>query len=186
MSAAGLCACCFPQPPAFDGCIAAYIYRYPIDLMIKKIKYQARLDLIQPLSETLIDRVRLECVELPECLVPVPLHQTRFRQRGFNQAQEIVRALVKKLALPIASGRLKRHKATTQQYDLSPAQRKINVYGAFSVVKSMSCKRIALVDDVVTTGATAAELASLLKHNGAEHVQIWSLAQAPPGRQAAT
>ena len=148
--------------------------------MIKKLKYQARLDVIRSLSQLLLERIRLERIEPPECLVPVPLHPTRLRKRGFNQAREIARALVKNLPLPVDDRLLRRHKATAQQYDLSPSQRRMNVKDAFSTSKSMSYKRVALVDDVVTTGATASELACLLKRHGVQHVQVWSLARAAP------
>lgn len=177
---ASACPRCQSRALIFDDCVAACAYRYPVDLMIKKIKYQGRLDLILPLADLLAERIASTNMAMPECLLPVPLHAARFRQRGFNQAREIARALARHLPAPVAQGRARRHRATAPQYVLSPAQRRVNVRGAFSISKSMIYKKIALIDDVVTTGATVGELARLLKRNGVEHVQVWSLAQAVP------
>lgn len=179
---ASACPRCLSRALAFDDCVAACAYRYPVDLMIKKIKYQGRLDLIPPLADLLAERIDFTNMAMPECLLPVPLHAARFRQRGFNQAGEIARALARRLPAPVAQGRARRHRATAQQHALSPAQRRVNVRGAFSISKSISYNRIALIDDVVTTGATVGELARLLKRNGVEQVQVWSLAQAVPSR----
>ena len=99
-------------PQAFDSCIAGKIYRYPVDLMIKRLKYQARLDTVHSLSRCLIERIRRECSEPPECLVPTPLHSSRQRSRGFNQAREIARNLAHHLSLPVDDHLVRRHKAT--------------------------------------------------------------------------
>lgn len=156
------------------------MYRYPVDRMIKKLKYQARLDTVHCLSRPLIERIALEGVDLPDCLVPVPLHSSRRRSRGFNQAGEIARALARRLHLPVDDRLAQRHKATRQQFELRPEQRISNVDGAFSLTKSISYDRIAIVDDILTTGATANELARLLKRHGADCVQVWCLARAAP------
>ena len=178
----GACVRCFPRPPAFDSCIAGKIYRYPVDLMIKRLKYQARLDTVRSLSRCLIERIRLDCSEPPECLVPTPLHSSRQRSRGFNQAREIARTLAHHLSLPVDDHLVRRHKATAQQYDLRPEQRIKNVNNSFSLTKTNSYNKIAIVDDVLTTGATANELALLLKRHGSEQVQVWCLARAAPFR----
>ena len=179
---ASACPRCQSRALVFDDCVAACAYRYPVDLMIKKIKYQGRLDLILPLADLLIERIDSTNMAMPECLLPVPLHAARFRQRGFNQAGEIARALARRLPAPVARSLAQRRRATEQQHALSPAQRRGNVRGAFSISKSIGYSNIALIDDVVTTGATVGELARLLKRNGVEQVQVWSLAQAVPNR----
>ena len=176
----GTCVHCFVRAPAFDSCLAGNIYRYPVDLMIKRLKYRARLETARTLSRSLIERIRHECSEPPECLVPVPLHSSRLRSRGFNQAREIARVLAHSLSLPVDDRLVCRHKATAQQYDLRPEQRENNVKSAFSLNKTNVYNRIAIVDDVLTTGATANELARLLKRNGSEQVQVWCLARAAP------
>ena len=174
------CSRCFPRPPEFDSCIAGCSYRYPVDRMIKKLKYQARLDTVRCLSRPLVRRIGLEGADLPDCLVPMPLHDSRLRSRGFNQAREIARVLAQQLLLPIDDCLVQRDRATGEQYALRPEQRARNVKGAFSLLKSNSYYNIAIVDDVLTTGATANELARLLKRHGAERIQVWCLARAAP------
>ena len=150
--------------------------------MIKRLKYQARLDTVRSLSRSLIERIGLECSEPPECLVPTPLHSSRQRSRGFNQAREIARVLAHHLSLPVDDNLVRRDKATAHQYDLRPEQRVKNVMSAFSINKTNSYNNIAIVDDVLTTGATAHELALLLKRHGCDRVQVWCLARAAPLR----
>ena len=177
---AAVCRRCFVSPPAFDGCSAGCVYAYPVDRMVKKLKYQARLDLVRPLCRPLIDRIGLEGAALPDCLVPTPLHGARLRSRGFNQAAEIACVLAQELSLPIDERLVGRHKNTVQQYSLSPELRSKNVKDAFILMKSTGYRRFAVVDDVLTSGATAHELALVLKRNGAEHVQVWCAAHAAP------
>lgn len=177
------CVRCFPRPPAFDSCLSGCAYRYPVDQMIKRLKYQARLDLAHALSRPLLETVERNMAVFPDCLVPTPMHDTRLRRRGFNQAREIARVLSRRLSLPVDDALLRRHKVTAYQYELRPEQRKKNVMGAFSLIKSIRYENIAVVDDILTTGATADELARLLKRNGAQHVQVWCLARAAPARR---
>ena len=177
---AAVCSRCFVPTPAFDGCIAGCMYAYPVNQVIKKLKYQARLDLVRPLCLPLIKRIGYEGVALPDCLVPTPLHGSRLRARGFNQAGEIAGVLAQNLSLPVDGRLVRRQKNTLQQYNLSPEQRSTNVRGAFTLLKSIGYERVAIVDDVLTSGATANELALLLKRNGVAHVQVWCAAQAAP------
>ena len=176
----GICARCFPRAPAFDSCLSGFMYRYPVDQMIKKLKYQARLDLVHALCRPLLEIAGREMSVVPDCLLPTPLHRARQRSRGFNQAREIARVLSLCLSLPVDDQLVRRHKPTAQQFELRPGQRKKNVDGAFSLVKTMAYKNIAIVDDILTTGATADELSRLLKRSGAYHVQVWCLARAAP------
>lgn len=178
LDGAAVCGRCFVLPPAFDGCITGCSYAYPVNQMIKKLKYQARLDLVYPLCLPLIERLELDCSVRPDCLIPVPLHDSRLRSRGFNQAREIARVLEQNLCLPLDNHLVRRHKDTLQQYNLPPEQRSKNVKGAFSLIKTNSYDKIAIVDDVLTSGSTANELARALKRNGAGHVQVWCLAHA--------
>ena len=178
---AAVCIRCLAHPPAFDACIAACNYRYPVDQMIRKLKYQARLDLARALSRPLIERLETAGHAPPDCLVPIPLHRARQRRRGFNQAREIALMLARKLSVPVDDRLVRRHKPTAQQFDLRPEQRARNVKDAFSLMEAKSYRNIAIIDDVVTTGATANELTRLLKRNGTEHVQVWCLARAVVG-----
>ena len=174
------CARCFPRPPAFDSCLSGCMYRYPVDQMIRRLKYLARLDLAHALSRPLLETLDRDMEVVPDCLVPTPMHGKRLRKRGYNQAREIASVLSQRLSLPVDDQLLRRHKLTAYQYELRPEQRKKNVGGAFSLMKTIRYKNIAIVDDILTTGATADELARLLKHHGAQHVQVWCLARAAP------
>ena len=175
-----ICARCIPRAPAFDDCLTGYRYRYPVDRMIKKLKYQARLDLLHVLSRPLLEAAARDLKVVPDCLLPTPLHTARLRKRGFNQAREIARILSHRLRLPVDDQLMCRHRPTAQQYELRPEQRAKNVKGAFSILKTVNYKNIAVVDDILTTGATAHEMAYLLKSRGAQHVQVWCLARAAP------
>ena len=177
---ADVCVRCFPRTPAFDTCLSGFMYRYPVDRMIRKLKYQARLDLIHALCRPLLEKLARDMPVVPDCLLPIPLHRARQRNRGFNQAREIARVLSMRLAVPVDDQLARRHKPTAQQFELLPGERKKNLMGAFSLLKTMPYKNIAVVDDILTTGATADELARLLKRYGADHVQVWCLAHAAP------
>lgn len=177
---AAVCARCFHRAPAFDSCLSAYIYRYPVDQIIKKLKYRARLDLAHALAQPLLETTGRGLEVVPDCLLPTPLHYARLRSRGFNQAREIARVLSQRLSLPVDDQLVRRHRPTAQQFELRPEQRARNVKGAFSLLKTMGYKNIAVVDDILTTGSTAHELARLLKRHGAQHVQVWCLARAAP------
>ncbi len=174
------CIRCFPRAPAFDACFSGYLYRYPVDQMIKNLKYQARLELVHALSGALLKTLGRDLAVVPDCLAPMPMHRARLRRRGFNQAREVARVLSEYMSLPVDECLARRHKPTAYQYELRPEQRKRNVRGAFSLMKTNCYNNIAIVDDILTTGASAHELAGLLKRHGARHVQVWCLARAAP------
>jgi len=113
----------------------------------------------------------------PELLVPVPLHAERIRERGFNQAIEIARIVGRRMQIPVAARAAVRYRATPPQVDLPREQRLRNLRGAFSVEIPPGIRHVALVDDVVTTGATTSELARVLKRAGAETVEAWAIAR---------
>jgi ComF family protein len=110
--------------------------------------------------------------------VPVPLHPSRYRTRGFNQALEIARPLADRLKLPLCPNLCRRVRPTPPQRLLDAQTRRQNLRGAFQTTADLSGCRIALVDDVLTTGATADALAAVLKQAGAKQVEVWVLARA--------
>ena len=115
----------------------------------------------------------------PAALVPVPLHHRRLRQRGYDQALELARPLARALDLPLLAGHLQRHRATVPQSELDAAARRRNVRGAFGVADGTALPRhVALVDDVMTTGATLAEAARALRRAGVSRVDLWVAARA--------
>jgi ComF family protein len=116
--------------------------------------------------------------QMPDCLVPVPLHKARYRERGFNQSIEIARATGKALHIPIDVHCCIRHRDTPHQTQLTAKQRRTNMKNAFSVCKPIPAQHIAIIDDVMTTGSTVHELAVVLKKSGVARVDVWVCARA--------
>jgi ComF family protein len=114
----------------------------------------------------------------PDVLLPVPLHRQRLRQRGFNQALELARPVSRRLCIPLDPWLAVRNKATIPQASLSPKDRYRNVRDAFQVKKDVSGLKIAIIDDVMTTGHTANALANTLKKAGAREISVWVFARA--------
>ena len=116
----------------------------------------------------------------PELLLPVPLHRTRLRQRGYNQALELAKPLARLLGVPLCRDLLQRQRGTAAQTELDAVARRRNVRGAFAVRAGVALPtHVAILDDVMTTGATLAECARVLKRAGVQRVDVWALARAP-------
>ena len=118
--------------------------------------------------------------ELPDGLLPVPLHSSRQRERGYNQALELARPIAKQLQLPLLTQFARRPKPTPPQSSLSFQQRKQNLENAFDIVASVKGMHIAIIDDVMTSGSTVNALAKKLKQAGAQRVSIWCLCRSEP------
>jgi ComF family protein len=144
--------------------------------MIYALKFKRQQELARLFGELLA--ASLTATPLPDCLVPVPLHPSRYRTRGFNQALEIARPLADRLKLPLCPNLCRRVRPTPPQRLLDAQTRRQNLRGAFQATADLSGCRIALVDDVLTTGATADALAAVLKQAGAKQVEVWVLARA--------
>lgn len=114
---------------------------------------------------------------LPECIIPMPLHQKRLVERGFNQAVEISKIISKKIHVPIDYSLCHRTKYTPFQSGLSAKQRKLNLKNAFNISNTKSYQHVAIFDDVVTTGTSVDELAKKLKLSGVKIVEVWALAR---------
>lgn len=121
---------------------------------------------------------RLQPIPPPDCLVPIPLHPARYRARGFNQALEIARPVASQLKIPLCPKLCRRVRITPPQRLLDAEERHKNLRGAFQATEDLSGRHIAIVDDVLTTGATAHEVATALKRAGAVQVEAWVLARA--------
>jgi ComF family protein len=118
--------------------------------------------------------------EVPMALVPVPLHRTRLRRRGYNQALELAKPLAKHFCMPLLHDALRRTRATDAQTELTAVQRRRNVRGAFETISPGALpEHVAVLDDVFTTGATLAECVGVLKKAGVARVDVWALARAP-------
>ena len=175
LSSNGLvCGSCLNFAPDFDATHAVFLYAFPIDAMMQGYKYGSMLHLSQTFGQLLVSKVDLNSVDL---IIPMPMHPARIKERGFNQALEIAKIFSKeKLDYKSAI----RQKLTPPQASLPFKERVKNIKGAFAVNADMAGKRVAIVDDVMTTGASLNELAKTLKKAGASHVECWVVARTLP------
>ena len=174
-----LCGRCLRTPPAFDLCRAPYLYAPPADWLIGHLKFRAHLAHGRVLGMLLADHLASVAGPRPELIVPMPLHRARLRERGFNQAVELARPLARRLGIPLALDLVERVRAGRPQSSLQRSRRQANVRGAFALRRPLDAWHVAVVDDVLTTGASAAELASILRRAGAERVEVWVVARTP-------
>ena len=179
--ASTLCGACLKRPPKFTTTIAACSYAYPLDRLVQALKYEHRLAIAEPLGDKLAAAVRRSAASapLPDALVALPLSATRQRERGFNQAIEIARVVGRRIGVPLASGLVRTGNAPAQA-TLPWAERRRNVRGAFACTASFAGRHVAIVDDVMTTGATLEAAAGALLTCGAARVDAWVVARTPP------
>ena len=174
------CGACLSHPPAFDRTLAALGYAFPLDRLIPRLKYHSRLAIAPALGECLARAV--EGAPAPDRLIAMPLHAKRVRERGFNHATEIAREVSKRLGLPLDTVSCQRIRDTPPQMGLKHDARRRNLRGAFACSGDVRGQRIALIDDVMTTGTSLDELAATLKRAGACEVTCWVAARTlPPG-----
>lgn len=172
-----LCGRCLSQQPAFDETVAPFIHQGAIRHLITSLKFKAHHKNARLLGMLLAEHLK-KTAELPDCILPVPLHKARYRQRGFNQAIEIARTVAKELQIPLDLTSCHRHRDTPHQTDLPAKKRRKNLKNAFSIIKPIHAQHIAILDDVMTTGSTAHELAYCLKKGGVSRVDVWVCARA--------
>jgi ComF family protein len=182
------CARCHAHPPPFDAAFCLFRYEDPVDLLITNLKFRSELASARVLGMLFARRYSDSGRALPQCVVPVPLHASRYRERGCNQCAEIARHLKPRLRdssgrrLPIRNDLLQRIRATHAQSELAAAERAANLAGAFRTPLGATMpQHIALLDDVMTTGHTAAAAAQALKDAGCRRVEIWACARAVKG-----
>lgn len=169
----GLCGKCVAEPPHFDAVVAACRYTHPLAGLIQAYKYGGRLAAGPALASLLAGRMAGK----PDLIVPVPLTAQRLRERGFNQALEIARALGRRWQVPVAAELCAKTRDTVPQTRLPWKQRRKNIRGAFVVMGNPAGLHVAVVDDVLTTGATLGELARNLKRAGAATVTAYVIAR---------
>ncbi|MCB1733893.1 MAG: ComF family protein [Gammaproteobacteria bacterium] len=177
--AAQICGACLRRPPPFDYLYAPFRYRLPLDWLVQGLKFERRLNHASILAEVL-RRVWRPPDARPDLLIPVPLHASRLRERGFNQAIELFAPLARDLGVPIERRLALRSQATPAQAGLDARARRRNVRGAFVLrgnADRVRGKSVVILDDVVTTGSTVAELARVLRRAGARRVGVWALAR---------
>ena len=173
-----LCGRCFSKPPPFERCVALYQYIPPVDQLIIDFKFNRKLLIGKVLSFLLAQHLHgLYGDDTPDLLIPVPLHPKRLRHRGFNQALEIAEVISDRCGIPIDNRCCRRIRDTDAQRNLSARQRLRNIRKAFSLDSEIAATRVAIVDDVVTTGATVTELSNTLLKHGVEQVHVWAVAR---------
>jgi ComF family protein len=177
------CGSCLLDPPPYERTVAALDYAPPWDTLVTRFKFHAALDLAPVLAAQLARAVRRSDVPHPTLLLPVPLSKQRLRERGYNQAWELARRLGVALHCPADPRLLLRMKDTPHQLALPTDERAANVRGAFAIeplrTSELRARSVAVIDDVMTTGATGAEIAQVLLHAGVAQVQLWVLARTP-------
>jgi ComF family protein len=161
-----LCGSCLADPPRFDATTALWLYEFPCDRLVQALKYRARLELASFFAQAMASRP----LPAADLVVPMPLHPDRLAHRGFNQALEIARALAPRRGLTLEPRGARRIRNTIPQTELPYDERTKNIRGAFAARLDFSGKAVAVVDDVMTTGATLNELAGVLKAAGAASV----------------
>lgn len=177
------CGQCVRSPPRFERAIAAVDYSHPWDRLISDFKYRGGLDLGQALGDLLMNAHQHLLGDVPDWLLPVPLGAQRWRERGYNQSWELARRCARRLGCRTDAAMLLRIRETPHQLSLPRERRLANVRGAFAIEPTRRAevvgRRIALIDDVMTTRATADELSRVLLDAGAQSVQVWVVARTP-------
>lgn len=171
------CGECQRFEPAYERVRTPFRYEPPVDGLVQQLKYHGRLEHSRLLGEYLAQHVR-ERDEPPDLLLPVPLHRSRLRERGYNQALEIARVVAARLRLPLEWKNVARVRATVPQTGLAREQRRKNMRGAFQVGGGFEGCSVAVIDDVMTSGYTVQALAEGLRRAGARRVQVWVVARA--------
>ncbi len=171
-----VCGRCSKIKPAFDRTLTLYRFEEPLRSLLHEYKYNGALFLRGFLVKLMLEALPPTGFKT-QCLIPVPLHPTRLRERGFNQAAEFAKILSKYLQVPCELTLCKKILHTSPQANLSGKERQRNLHHAFEV-KSTYYKHITLVDDLLTTGSTVNELAKLFKKQGVDRVDVWCCARA--------
>lgn len=177
VATATACGRCLRDPPAYDATVAVFDYAFPADTLIQGLKFRGELALARLMADQLVDEIEAGTAQGIGLVIPAPLHDERLAQRGFNQSMEIARTIAARLRIPLCADLCERVRATPAQTDLPWKGRHDNVRGAFRCRRAPDAKAVAVVDDVMTTGATLNEIAATLKASGAARVVNWVVAR---------
>lgn len=176
VTAGDTCGPCLRRPSPIERTICALRYQAPISGLIAGFKFHQNLAAGAALASLLRESVEQAGGQAPDALLPVPLHASRLRQRGYNQAVELAKPLAERLDRPLLVDGVRRVLATTDQIGLSALQRRRNLRNAFAIETPLP-KHVAIIDDVLTTGATVLTLARALRNAGAAEVSVWCVAR---------
>jgi ComF family protein len=177
----GTCGRCLRRPPGFDLAVTAFDYRFPIDHLVHRFKFGSDPVAGAFLGDALAREAAL--AERPALLVPSPMSAHRLRERGFNPAAELARRVGRRLRLPVDARAVAKVRHTAPQAGLGQAERQQNLRGAFVAGPEVEGLPVAIVDDVMTTGATLATIAGALREAGATRVSGWVVARTPEPRE---
>lgn len=186
----GICGRCLSRQGSVDHSIIPFLYRPPVDFMIKRLKFSEQLKYSRLLGDLLADAVEAYYTSnkpienshgFPKVILPVPTHRQKLLQRGFNQAEQIANTVASRFAGKCDTSAVVRTRSSPPQSSLSAARREVNIRRSFEIVKpeNINGLHVAVVDDVYTTGATAQAIATKLKSAGAARVSIWAVARTP-------
>jgi ComF family protein len=177
-----ICGECLQHPPLFQRAYCAFAYAAPVDSLLNRYKHHGQLACGHWLAHALTDAITVHyqthAEALPDCILPVPLHWRRLQTRGFDQALETGKVLSRRLQLPLINP-LRRQRYTASQQGKSREERQRNLADAFSLRSRPAGRRVALIDDVLTTGSTANEITRLLQSAGVCDVHVWAVARTP-------
>jgi ComF family protein len=178
------CGLCIKREPPFAAAWAPFRYAHPLDLLEARFKFHRDLAAGRLLAGLMAEAAQQQLAgRLPDCLLCVPLHRDRLRQRGYNQALELAKPLARALGMPLDADALIRTRSTSAQTGLDAKARRRNLHDAFAVETGADLPaHVAILDDVMTTGTTLRECARVLLRSGVERVEVWALARAPARR----
>ena len=170
------CQDCLDEPPSWQRAYALFNFSFPIDRLISALKYHGRLVLADYFGQRLADRIDSD--DLPDLIIPVPIHAKRLQQRGYNQTLLLARVMAQRLKRPVSAHQLLRVRDTRMQKTLHADERRSNLAGAFVWHgPALEQQHVLLVDDVLTTGATAEAISQCLLAAGARQVDILVIAR---------
>lgn len=172
-----VCPDCLRDSPPQHRSWAAFSYRAPVSHQIVDLKFHGQFAPAHVLGTLMAEHLATRPEPLPEMLVPVPLHGGRLRRRGYNQSLELAREIARRLPITLVPGAARRLRATGEQSRLDAVARRRNVRGAFAVDSVVEGRHVALLDDVITTGATVRELAHAARVAGARKIEVWAAAR---------
>ncbi len=174
---ARVCGECLRDPPTFSAGFVPFRYAYPLDHLVRGLKFRGELACGRALGRIFSRSVLARGEPLPETIVPVPLAPRRYRQRGYNQATELALAIRSVTGVTVAADIVIRQRETIEQAGLDRGARRQNLRGAFAAIAPLRARHVAILDDVVTTGSTVRELARVLRQAGAEQLVVWAIAR---------
>ncbi len=172
-----LCGHCQKTPPVFDSAFIPFRYAPPIDQWIWKFKFRNDQVSGKLLADLFIKKWHESPATIPEILIPVPLHASRLRQRGFNQSLWLARYIGNQLGIKVDSRSVRRNLKTPPQHELNMQQRKTVLTKAFTLKGNIKYRHAAIVDDVLTSGSTVNEISKLLRSKGCATIDCWAIAR---------